>query len=124
MDFDFNRLSIGADVEKISRFEKYSDKDDTFVKRIFSDAEIEYCYSNKNFAQHLAVRYCAKEAILKALTSFGISIHSYSDFEILNKESGEPYVKVLNADLPDLQFKLSLSHNVDTAIATVIVYKV
>lgn len=113
-------IGIGVDIEDIARFEKSSlEKDIDFLKSIFSDRELEFCYSNKLYAKHLAARFCAKEAFYKAISEFNIEF-KFNEIEILNKENGKPYLK-----LPD-KFKnfitsVSLAHDKTKAIATVIV---
>ena len=63
-------MYIGIDIEDVSRFEnKEIDKDSKFLSRIFTQNELEYCFKNKNYAQSLSARYCAKEAVVKALSS-------------------------------------------------------
>ena len=42
---DFENISIGIDIEEISRFENKDLKtDEKFLKRIFTDKEFEYCF--------------------------------------------------------------------------------
>ncbi len=116
----FEDISIGTDIEKIERFEKY-DKNSSLVKRIFTEAEIEYCFSFQNPAEHLAVRFCAKEAVYKALSTLEINDVKYSDVEILNNQNGAPTVHLRK--VKDVDFKLSLSHGNGSAIASVIAIK-
>jgi ribonuclease HI len=61
-------LSIGVDFESISRvdalLQRYGDR---FLTRVFTDHEITYSRRRRFPAQHLAGRFCAKEATMKAL---------------------------------------------------------
>lgn len=119
---NFEDISIGTDIEKIERFEKYaSDKEAPLIKRIFTDAEIEYCYSFKNPAEHLAVRFCAKEAVYKALGVLGINDVDYCDVEVVRNSSGVPSVNLLKEK--NIDFRLSLSHGNGSAVANVIAIK-
>lgn len=119
---DFENISVGTDIEQISRFQnKTIENDAHFLNRIFTPAELEYCFSHGVPAQHLCARYCAKEAIVKALTDFDIRDVFYNDIEILNLQSGKPYAKI--DKYPDIKIKLSLSHTKDIAICTVICNK-
>ena len=62
-------LGIGVDIEKISRFRnKTLEKDEYFLKIIFTDKELEYSFSDSKSAQHLCARFFAKEATIKALS--------------------------------------------------------
>ena len=84
METDF---SIGTDIEDISRFDKYAkDKNEPFVQRIFTENEIAYCFSFKNPAPHLAVRFSAKESVYKALCSLGIPNINFTKMMILIKK--------------------------------------
>ena len=60
-------MAVGVDIEDISRFK---DKSEEFIKRIFTDLEQEYCYKFSKPESHFAVRFCAKEAVIKALTAY------------------------------------------------------
>lgn len=121
METDF---SIGTDIEDISRFDKYAkDKNEPFVQRIFTENEIEYCFSFKNPAPHLAVRFSAKEAVYKALCSLGLANIEFSQIEIFNEKNGVPKVRLLKAIAENLDFRLSLSHGNGNSLASVIVIK-
>ncbi len=103
---------IGIDIEDNSRFEN---KPEEFYQRLFTNDEIEYCRSKRNPAPHFAARFCAKEAVFKALSSLNINIHSYKSIEILKKENGAVYVKLpknINKSI-----NLSISHEKDKSIA-------
>lgn len=110
-------FQIGVDIEDISRFEnKTQEKDSYFLKRIYTKNELEYCFSNANPAKHLAARFCAKEAVVKALSGFTEKMPKYSEIEILKKENGAPFVNLLNCD-ENIEISVSLSHDREKAIA-------
>ena len=78
-------MNIGCDIEEISRFkDKTLEKDSNFLYRIYTQNELDYCFKNKNSAHHLAVRFCAKEAVVKALSGIYNKTISYNKIEILN----------------------------------------
>ena len=115
-------FSIGTDIEQIARFKnKTLDGDKNFLDKIYTEIELQYCYATKNFAQHLCVRFCAKEAVVKALSEFDINDVYYKDIEILNRNNGAPIVKI--AKKPEFNVKVSLSHCKDYATATAIITK-
>lgn len=118
---NFDKLGIGVDIEKISRFNKNLEKDLKFLNTIYTQKELDYCFSKKNSSQHLAARYCGKEAVVKALYGLYIKDVYYKDIEITNNPDGAPEVKI--DKYPNLKIKISLSHNKDTAIAYVIIEK-
>lgn len=113
-------IEIGVDIENIERFKKYNlEHDSDFLKTIFSEKELEYCYSNKQPAKHLTARFCAKEAFYKAVSEFSIKL-KFNEIEVLNKENGKPYLKLPEA-FKKFKTNVSLSHDKTKAIATVIV---
>lgn len=61
-------VGLGFDVTDIPRvaevFERYGDH---FLRRVFTDQEIAYCTRRRNPVPHLAARFAAKEAAMKAL---------------------------------------------------------
>ncbi len=115
-------MNIGVDIENISRFQnKTLENDEAFLNRVYTKNELDYCFSTKNPAPHLAARYCAKEAVVKAVSNIYGHIISYNLIEILKNPNGSPYVNILVEDLKKYSFSLSLSHDKEKAIAFVIV---
>jgi holo-[acyl-carrier protein] synthase len=61
-------IGIGLDATEIARIaeaiERYGDR---FVRRVFTEGEIAYCRSKRDFASSFAARFAAKEAAMKAL---------------------------------------------------------
>lgn len=117
------QFAVGVDIEENSRFEdKVSDEN--FLKRVFTQAEIDYCLSKVHSHEHLAVRFCAKEAVIKALCTFyntEISIR-LNQIEVM-KESKIPTVKIHSSEYQDLNFSLSMSHCKSHSIAQVLCSK-
>lgn len=104
------QLAVGVDIEENSRFE---DKvgDEKFLQRIFTQDEINYCLSKSLPHQHFAVRFCAKEAVIKALCSFfgeRVTLR-LNQIEVI-KKSDVPLVKIHDERYQNLEFSLSLSH--------------
>ena len=63
-------MAIGVDIEDIERFKGKSEE---FLHRVFTDLELEYCLKFSKPESHLAARFCAKEAVVKALKALEIS---------------------------------------------------
>lgn len=100
---------IGTDIVKISRMEK-SIKNESFLRRVFTEKEIEYCRKAENYAGIFA----AKEAYFKAIGT-GITA-PLTSMEILHNDRGKPYLNgISNCDV-------SISHDGDYAIATVVIW--
>lgn len=115
---------VGVDIERVDRFRTLNTvAERAFLERIFTREERAYCFSKKDPAPHLAARFCAKEAVTKALASLGIHHVSYDDIEIINTKNGVPKVK---APLKYNGFNLhiSLTHVTDYAIAFAVVCRV
>ena len=59
---------IGVDLAQIPRLRRVVERwDDRFLRRVFTEAEIAYCRRRRDPIPHLAARFAAKEATLKAL---------------------------------------------------------
>jgi holo-[acyl-carrier protein] synthase len=112
-------VSIGIDCEDIARF-KDRNSWEAFMRKVFTENEINYCLKKRNPAQHFAARFAGKEAIVKAFSSAGRRI-SINQIEILNDDSGAPVVNLLREGLESLEVKLSLSHCKNTAVASAMV---
>lgn len=111
-------MSIGVDIEDIKRFE---DKSQEFLDRIYTKSEQEYCLSKPNPASHFAVRFCAKEAVIKALNSMETAHPRLNQIEIVHNERC-PKIK-LPENFKDLKIDVSLSHDNTKAIAFVVINK-
>ena len=115
-------IYIGCDIEEISRFEdKQTNKH--FLGKIYTQKELDYSLNKAQTTHHLAVRFCAKEAVYKALSSCGIENVNYKDIEIENQESGAPLINLLKQLDCELDIKISLSHCKTHAMAQAMVIK-
>ena len=111
---------IGVDIEDINRFEN---KSQNFLDRIYTKNEQEYCLSKALPASHFAVRFCAKEAVIKALNSMGINHPQLNQIEICHNENKCPKIKLSGIEYEDLTIEVSLSHDKTKAIAFVTIEK-
>ena len=110
-------VNIGTDIEEVSRFEN---PDKKILQRLFTKEELDYCLKSKNKAQHLAVRFAAKEAVFKALPFEEIALKK---IEVIRKVGQKPQIIIHDERAKDLIFKLSLSHTKNNAVAFVIVLR-
>lgn len=60
-------MSVGIDLLEIDRMERALERRPRLAERLFTAAEREYAANRARPAQHLAARFCAKEAVAKAL---------------------------------------------------------
>lgn len=117
------KFGVGVDIEDITRFARLNRrKNRRFLERIFTRNELAYCFAKKNPSPHLAARFCGKEAVIKALASFGVRIVPYYAIEILHDTNGIPKV-ILPTRYKRLVVQISLSHARDYAIAVSIVQR-
>lgn len=118
-------LKLGIDIIEIERIEKAITRRKRFKKKLFTEKEIEYCESQKNPILHYAARFCAKEAMMKALGTGWSQGVSWKQIEILNKKSGKPYVVLYDTSLTiagESKVEVSLSHSKTVATAVAAIY--
>lgn len=111
---------LGTDLEQISRLQQAMARTPGFGKRVFSKAERAYCERQGRPAQHYAVRFCAKEAVAKALE---MPVH-WSEIEVTRAPQGAPRVRVSGATAKKLghrTVRVSLAHAGDYATATALI---
>jgi holo-[acyl-carrier protein] synthase len=114
---------IGVDIIEIDRIKQVMARwGDKFLKRVFTPSEINL-YSQRSSS--LAVRFAAKEAVLKSLGACDLGI-SWQDIEVLAETNGKPIVhlsgKAQSAarELAVKELAVSLSHSEDYAVAFVV----
>jgi len=72
---------VGIDLLDVGRFERVLERRPRLAERVFTDAEREYAATRARPAMHLAARFCAKEAVAKAL---GLTGWSFRDVEVVS----------------------------------------
>ena len=83
---------IGTDLVEVKRIEKAVSRwGDRFLRRVFTQGEIDYCGRR---VESLAARWAAKEAVSKALGTGWVRGISWRDVEIRNEPGGKPVVGV------------------------------
>ncbi len=118
---------IGVDVVQIQRIvaslERFGER---FERRIFTDAELEYCRRHADPLPHLAARFAAKEAASKAIgtgMSHGIG---FKLFEVIQPGGHQPRLDFHGAAKERFDAlgcsgsHLSLTHDGGVAIACVV----
>jgi holo-[acyl-carrier protein] synthase len=73
-------LGIGLDLLEVERLERALACRPRLAERLFTDEERAYAEARPRPARHLAARFCAKEAVAKAL---GAGVWSFRDVEVL-----------------------------------------
>ncbi len=120
-------LGIGVDLVECARIERSLDRfGEKFLRRVFTEGEIEYSMSMKFPARHLAARFAGKEAVAKAFgTGIGKAM-GWRNIDIRKKKSGEPFL-VFSGPAQELATKrgvtsalITLSHTDHHAVACVV----
>lgn len=116
-------VGIGVDVVDIARFERALQRTPTLTARLFSESE-QIKDGVVRPLRSLAVRFAAKEALIKALgDSSGVTWH---DMRVISDALGNPSFELLNstraiaARRGITSLHLSMSHDAGIAIAYVI----
>jgi holo-[acyl-carrier protein] synthase len=119
-------IGIGTDLAQCERFRKFLDRDNKVLERIFSESERNYALRKRDPAPHLAARFAAKEAFLKALGTGlrdGLAWRQVCvDLDPLGCPSLELSGRAaeLMAERGARSAHLSYSHDGDYAVATVV----
>ena len=98
----------GIDLLEIDRLEQALERRPRLAERLFTARELDYARARARPAQHLAARFCAKEAVAKAL---GLTAWSWQDIEVVPGEAG-PDIR-LHGKLAqlDAHVDVSLTHS-------------
>ena len=111
-------FNIGIDIVNVSRFKKKPLKNNqNFYKKIFSDAEINYCKKFSSPYEHFAGKFAIKESVIK-------SINTKENFSkiITDHQNKKPTISICGKN--DYEFLASISHEKDYAIGMVIAKKI
>jgi holo-[acyl-carrier protein] synthase len=84
---------VGIDLLEIERLERALERRPRLAERLFTEAEQAYAARRARPGQHLAARFCAKEAVAKALA---MDAWSFREVEVLGGE-GPPEVRLSGA---------------------------
>ena len=115
------QFSVGTDIEQIARFTS-SNISLTFKKKVFTNKELDYCLTKENPEKYLSARFSAKEAVIKAFTSFNENLF-FDDIEIITNSHKVPEVKILKELKAPYEVSLSLSYSGDYSLAFVVAAK-
>jgi holo-[acyl-carrier protein] synthase len=110
---------IGIDLLEIERLERALERHPRLAERVFTEAERDYAAARARPGRHLAARFAAKEAVVKALgLSGGFGLR---EIEVV---AGEPPTVRLSGRAAEVadgeQLDVSLTHSRDYAAAVAI----
>jgi holo-[acyl-carrier protein] synthase len=110
-------LGVGIDLIEIDRLERALERRPRLADRLFTRAELAYARGRARPGRHLAARFAAKEAVIKALGQ-GVPPR---EIEVV---SGEPPRVQLHGQAAevagDTEIAISLTHSRESAAAVAI----
>lgn len=120
-------VGLGVDIVEIDRMRRILDRTPSFARKVFTEAEQEYCNTKANPATHYAARFAAKEAVCKALGT-GILTQGMrmQDVEVVRDSRGKPAVALhgraaeIAAEQGVLDVPLSLTYTHSVAVANAV----
>ena len=104
---------IGLDLLEIDRLDRALTRRPRLADRLFTDGERAFAGARGEPARHLAVRFCAKEAVAKALE---LTDGDWRDVEVLGGGDRPPSVRLSGgaarrADELGVEVLISLTHS-------------
>jgi len=120
-------VGTGIDITEVPRIREVIERHgERFLRRIFTEGEIQYCESKANRMERYAARFAAKEAGMKAIgTGWNHGVR-WRDIEVARKPGGRPTLLLhgkaaeFAAKLGATNIALSLTHTAEEAMAQVI----
>ncbi len=118
-------VGIGSDLVEVSRFRLALERRPRIEERLFSDAERAYAARFHEPVPHLAARFGAKEAVMKAL-GVGLWRFAMRDVEVVRLASGQPRLALhgkaasLAASRGVTAWELTLTHSESMAMAVAV----
>jgi holo-[acyl-carrier protein] synthase len=112
---------LGLDLVDIERLERALNRRPRLADRLFTPAELEFAAARRRPARHLAVRFAAKEAAIKAL---GTSV-APRQVEVRGGGTVPPSIALHGraaelADRRGVELQVALTHTDETAAAVVL----
>ena len=116
---------VGIDLIEVEKI-AVSIRSEAYLRKVFTETEILECRSSPNSAERFAGKFAAKEAFMKAV---GKGIRQgiwFTQIEVLNEESGSPYIRLrgeVEVSMNNLGVKnihVSITHTKHSAAAIVI----
>ena len=120
-------VGIGTDIVGVARIgdmvERHGKR---FLGRVFTPEELEYAIGRKRRDEHLAARFAAKEAMLKAIGTGVRPGTLLREVEVIRGERGDPAIRLhgttarVAAAKGVARIHVSLSHTEEYAVAFVV----
>ena len=118
-------IGIGTDVVEVDRFREAMARRPGLAERVFRDEERRYAEERTDPTERYAVRFAAKEAVMKAL-GVGLGSFALRDVEVVKAPSGAPSL-VLHGRAAEVaaergvsSWLVTLSHSERSAVAVAV----
>lgn len=108
-------VGLGTDIVEIVRIGRLIERHgEHFLTRVYTPGEIAYCQRRKEYLQHYAGRWAAKEAVMKVLGTGFVKGIGWQDIEVTAKPSGQPAI-ALHGSVRDY----AVERGIDTVLITI-----
>jgi len=112
--------AVGVDLIEIARVERALERRPRLAERVFTAGELDYARRRRRPGRHLAARFAAKEAAVKAL---GVGPLGLRDVEVV--PGPPPRLRLAGRaaearDAGGVELEVSLSHSREMAVAVVV----
>jgi holo-[acyl-carrier protein] synthase len=111
---------VGIDLLEVGRLERALERHPRLADRVFTSQELSYARARRRPATHLAARFAAKEAAVKALGTGGLGLR---EIEVTSGEPPELRLRgnaAREAKRQGVSLRVSLTHSREMAAAVVI----
>ena len=82
---------VGIDMLEIVRLERALERSPALAQRLFTEGERAYAAARARPSQHLAARFCAKEAVAKALA---LPFLNFQEIAVISEEDSAPSISL------------------------------
>jgi holo-[acyl-carrier protein] synthase len=120
-------VGLGIDIAEVDRLKAVIERHgETFLRRVYTAREREYCERFRNKFERYAGRFAAKEAAMKALGTGWSRGVRWVDVEVVRRPGGRPTLSLYGeaakvaASLGVEHVALSITHTATQAFAQVI----
>ncbi|MCL6477720.1 MAG: holo-ACP synthase [Peptococcaceae bacterium] len=120
---------IGTDIVEIDRLKRVVERQGTrFLKRVFTEDEVAFCFGRKDPYPCLAARFAAKEAVFKSLGT-GLAGCRWTDVEVVRNGTAAPEIilggstRLIAERAGFTRIMISISHGRSTAVAFALAIK-
>ena len=120
-------VGMGVDIAEVERVRAAIERHgETFLRRVYTATERQYCEGFRNKYERYAGRFAAKEAAMKALgTGWRLGVR-WVDFEVVRELGGRPTIRLdgvakkIAGEIGVKRIALSITHTETMALAQVV----